>query len=198
MASFAALLPRLPITEFTSWKEFQALYTSHEEFLSNSDYKEMDKIDFLVIFEEHVKKLEGQVAVKIRNERETRISKERKCRESFKALLDEIRHRGEINAYTKWKDCYPKISAGTRYSDILGQTGSSALDLFRDTIVELEDQLYKDRKLIGEVLKVCQNYCTIAWSLRCPLRVSRESYHAIKLLTNPLLLFVSSSNLFRW
>ena len=71
-----------------------------------------------------------------------------------KALLDEFRDAGRLHAQSLWRSLYPDFLKDIRYTAMLGQQGSSPLDLFKLCVDNLKEELYRDRKIVKEVLKV--------------------------------------------
>ncbi|KAJ3122005.1 hypothetical protein HK098_003190 [Nowakowskiella sp. JEL0407] len=131
------------ISIYTTWKEFQKMYESSMDYIIDQKLQKMDKIDFLSVFEELMKGLEGeyldkQKVIIDRRNREARIA-----RAGFKELLKEL----DIKAETKWKDVYPKFKDDERYKNMIGQPGSSPLELFWDVVVEMDRKLIKAREI---------------------------------------------------
>jgi pre-mRNA-processing factor 40 len=52
-----------------------------------------------------------------------------------------------------WVELYPTISADLRFSAMLGQPGSSPLDLFKFFVEELKSRFHDEKKIIKEILK---------------------------------------------
>ncbi len=72
----------------------------------------------------------------------------------IQALLAELCESGRFHVDTKWKELYPLVHEDERFTAMLGITGSTPLDLYRDVVLDLEEELYRDRKLAQEILKV--------------------------------------------
>lgn len=72
----------------------------------------------------------------------------------LQGLLNELRSKGEIRAGSKWKNIYPLIKDDKRYQNILGQSGSSPLDLFWDMVEDMERDIRLKRTLVEDVLGV--------------------------------------------
>lgn len=51
-------------------------------------------------------------------------------------------------------ELYPLLASSPVYTDMLGQPGSTPMDLYRDAIVRVEDEVYPQRKLAQAILKV--------------------------------------------
>lgn len=72
----------------------------------------------------------------------------------IQALLNDLRSKGEIRAGTKWKIVYPLIKDDERFQNMLGQPGSTPLDLFWDMIEDIERDVRLKRALVEDVLGV--------------------------------------------
>ena len=60
---------------------------------------------------------------------------------------------------TKWKHIHPSIKDDERYLNMLGQPGSTPLDLFRDIMEEIERELRLKRNLVMDILDVSYPPC---------------------------------------
>jgi len=137
----------------TTWARAQELYIAHPLYQEDDDLQKMDQLDFLVTFEEYVLKLEKERADKLIVERDQRRRIERQNRDAFKGLLKELKDNGKITPKTKWTDIYPSIRDDNRLLNMLGQPGSTPLDLFRDLVDDLEEQGHQEKKIVKEILK---------------------------------------------
>ncbi len=52
-----------------------------------------------------------------------------------------------------WVELYPVMSADTRFSGMLGQSGSSPLDLFKFYVEDLKSRYQDEKRVIKEILK---------------------------------------------
>merc|ERR1712083_1163544 len=52
-----------------------------------------------------------------------------------------------------WVELYPTISAEMRFTNMLGQPGSTPLDLFKFYVEDLKSRFYSEKKIIKEILK---------------------------------------------
>jgi pre-mRNA-processing factor 40 len=68
--------------------------------------------------------------------------------------LGELRASKLINAKTDWMDIYPHLKDDLRYQNMLGQPGSSPLDLLWDMVDELGERFYKQKRIVYDILKV--------------------------------------------
>jgi pre-mRNA-processing factor 40 len=88
MDRFAELLRSIPeITHRTTWKSAQELYIARPEYADKGRFKGMDKLDFLVVFEDHVKHLEQVESDQKARVADARKRTYRKHRDAFKVSL---------------------------------------------------------------------------------------------------------------
>lgn len=154
MDRFAELLRSIPeITHRTTWKAAQELYSARPEYADKGRFKGMDKLDFLVVFEDHVKHLEQVESDQKARVADARKRTYRKHRDAFKELLAELRAGNLINAKTDWIEIYPHLKDDLRYQNMLGQPGSTPLDLFWDMVDDLGERFYKQKRIIYDILK---------------------------------------------
>ncbi|KAJ1833880.1 U1 snRNP protein, partial [Coemansia sp. RSA 2708] len=62
-------------------------------------------------------------------------------------------HSAQFTPTTTWTEFYPQIKGDARYLAMLGQPGSSPLDLFWDQIELLSDELYHERKRLESAMR---------------------------------------------
>ncbi|KAG9284653.1 hypothetical protein G9A89_004695 [Geosiphon pyriformis] len=154
MEKFSKLLRSLPsITMRTLWKDAQNIYMNTPEYREDLHLQKMDMLDFLAVFEEHIKYLEEQDIARQRRAVEAKRRQERKNRDAFRSLLEELRSKGIITAKSRWMDIYSMIATEESYTNILGQPGSTPLDLFWDIVEELDEILYQQRKIVTDFVK---------------------------------------------
>jgi pre-mRNA-processing factor 40 len=151
------LLPTLIIKTWTTWAEFQEMLEPHYE--NDKDFKEMDKMDIIATLEDYIQTLES--TQQIEKEQELKIQKrnERKARESFKNLLSDLKVLQTnkiskiLNINSKWKEIYKEIKDHPTLLSIIGNQGSTPLELFWDELMEMEDLYRPSRRLIFETVK---------------------------------------------
>ncbi|KAF9956449.1 PRP40 pre-mRNA processing factor 40, partial [Modicella reniformis] len=155
MAALGSLLQSMEneITLMTRWTEARELLQNHKEFQASDTIQALNKMDQLSVYEDHVKHLEREYDQKRARDRVLRKRTERKRREEFKELLTEMRKKGQLNAKTLWMQIQPLMKEDPRYQDMLGQPGSTPMELFWDMIEDLDEKLYQDRKMIQDLLK---------------------------------------------
>ncbi|KAK3845446.1 MAG: hypothetical protein J3R72DRAFT_352808, partial [Linnemannia gamsii] len=140
------------ITLLTRWSQAQEMLQESTEFKGSDAMNGLNKIDQLSVFEDHIKQLEKEYDQNRIRERVLRKRAERKRREAFKELLAELRTSGQLNAKSCWTQIHPLIKEDPRYVSILGQPGSTSMELFWDLIEDLDERLYQDRKVVQTAL----------------------------------------------
>lgn len=83
----------------------------------------MDKVDALIVFEEHIRQLEMEEEEEKEREKKRIRRQQRRNREAFLVFLDELHELGKLTSMSLWVELYPLISADTRFSSMLGQPG---------------------------------------------------------------------------
>lgn len=72
--------------------------------------------------------------------------------------MTELREKRTLHVDSKWKEIYELVKDDERFLNMVGQPGSTPLDLYRDVIVELEDEVYEDGQYVKEILKVLLHF----------------------------------------
>ncbi|KAI1859802.1 hypothetical protein JX265_010251 [Neoarthrinium moseri] len=146
------LLPKLSLEPYTRWSEAQSTIKSTAPFQQEAKYKTLSDFDILTAFQNHVKLLERNFNEARQNQKNKRRRVERKHRDEFVALLQELRKDGQIKAGTKWKEIHPLIENDERYKQACGQSGSTPIDLFWDIVEEEERALRGTRNDVLDVM----------------------------------------------
>lgn len=148
------LLPKLNLEPYTRWADAQGIISSTPPFQNDEKYQALTKFDILTAFQNHMKALERRFNDTKQEEKNKKFRKERKARDAFISLLNELRRNGKINAGTKWSQIVPTIENDNRYTDAAGQSGSTPHELFWDIIEEEERGLRGPRNDVLDVLEV--------------------------------------------
>jgi pre-mRNA-processing factor 40 len=147
------LLQSLDLEPFTRWHTAEEKLESSDDFKSEK-FKALSRMDVLTQFEKHVRQLQREHNDRVQADRVKKHRVERKNRDAFIGLLNELRDSGALKAGTKWKDIHEKIKDDGRYLAMLGQGGSSPLDLFWDALEEEEGKFRTLRRYALDVLEV--------------------------------------------
>jgi pre-mRNA-processing factor 40 len=154
MDGLIELLPKLDLEAYTRWSEAQDLIHNAPQFKGEEKYQSLNKYDVLTVFQNHIKSLERAFNDSRQEERNKRIRKERKARDGFITLLGELRKAGKIKAGSKWSGIHPEIENNERYEAMLGQGGSTPMELFWDVVEEEERALRGTRNDVLDVIEV--------------------------------------------
>lgn len=173
MKKLAEVLDSMPKINYdTTWSEAQVLLLENTAFKNDVNLLAMDKEDALIVFEEHIRDLEKeQIEEKEREKRRyyilyrikvnklillliNRLKRQsRKNRDQFLALLDHLHEEGKLTSMSLWVELYPIISADVRFSAMLGQSGSTPLDLFKFYVEDLKSRFHDEKKIIKDILR---------------------------------------------
>lgn len=153
MNDLVSVLNALDLEPYTRWSEAQGVIQSNDRFSSDSKFKLLSKSDVLTAFENHIKSLERTFNDAKQQQKATKTRRERQNRDRFIALLKELRDQGKIKANSKWMNILPLIEEDPRYVAMLGQAGSTPLDLFWDVVEEEERALRGRRNDVYDVLE---------------------------------------------
>ncbi|KAG7306274.1 hypothetical protein JYU34_008874 [Plutella xylostella] len=141
------------ITYNSTWSEAQVLLLENSAFKNDVSLLGMDKEDALIVFEQHIRNLETEYLAEREQLKKRNKRQQRKNRDNFLALLDGLHEEGKLTSMSLWVELYPVISADTRFSAMLGQSGSTPLDLFKFYVENLKARFHDEKKVIKEILK---------------------------------------------
>ncbi|KAL1123097.1 hypothetical protein AAG570_002185 [Ranatra chinensis] len=154
MKQLASILDSMTqIDHRTTWQEAQQMLLDNPNFVNDADLLGMDKEDALIVFEDHIRELEKEEEEEKEREKKRRKRQQRKNRDAFGMLLNELHEEGKLTSMSLWVELYPIISADIRFSAMLGQPGSTPLDLFKFYVEDLKSRFHDERKIIKEILK---------------------------------------------
>ena len=150
-----AILKALNLEPYTRWSQAQEIIENNERIQTDEKFKLLSKSDVLTAFENHIKSLERTFNDARQQQKASKARRERQARDRFMELLQTLRSQGKVKAGTKWMTILPEIEDDPRYVALLGQAGSTPLDLFWDTVEGEERALRGRRNDIYDVLEVC-------------------------------------------
>lgn len=163
LSAFSHILQSMEhITYKTTWAQAQRLLIENPQFAEETDLQLMDKEDALTVFEDHIKQSEKEHEEEKEQEEKRLRRQNRKVREDYRLLLEDLHKRGEITSMSLWSSLFPIISTDSRFEHMLLQPGSSPLDLFKFFVEDLKEQYIEDRRLIKEVLTAKECLITAA------------------------------------
>jgi pre-mRNA-processing factor 40 len=192
---FTEILDNMPnLTHSTTWSEAQQMLLDNPRFTEDPDLQNMDKEDALVCFEDHIRLLEQENDDEKERDRRRLKRNQRKNRESFVVLLDELHHQGKLNSMSLWMDLFPVVSQDMRFGSMLGQPGSTPLDLFKFYVEDLKSRFHDEKKVVKEILKekgffieISTTYESFSNAILSDRRSSNLDSGNIKLTYNSLL-----------
>uniref|UniRef100_A0AAQ5X731 Pre-mRNA-processing factor 40 homolog A n=1 Tax=Amphiprion ocellaris TaxID=80972 RepID=A0AAQ5X731_AMPOC len=146
------------VTYRTTWSEAQQYLLDNPTFAEDEELQNMDKEDALICFEEHIRALEKE------EEEEKQKTLLRERRRQDKALneenknwinkfLDELHDHGQLHSMSAWMEMYPTLSSDIRFANMLGQPGSTPLDLFKFYVEDLKARYHDEKRIIKDILK---------------------------------------------
>jgi len=69
-------------------------------------------------------------------------------------MLDGLHEDGKLHSMSTWMELYPLISNNIIFNKMLGQPGSTPLDLFKFYVINLKARFHDEKKIIKDILKV--------------------------------------------
>ncbi|OBT79990.1 hypothetical protein VF21_01166 [Pseudogymnoascus sp. 05NY08] len=152
MDELVEIMHGLNLEPYTRWAEAQGIIQSNQQFKGDEKFQTLTKSDMLTAFENHIKSLERTFNDARQQQKNQKSRRERQNRDRFIDLLNDLRKAGKIKAGAKWSQVYPLVQSDERYTNMLGQPGSTPLDLFWDIVEEEERALRGTRNDILDVL----------------------------------------------
>ncbi|KAK9453573.1 hypothetical protein V1511DRAFT_505108 [Dipodascopsis uninucleata] len=148
-----SFLRGLNLDIYSRWHDIQHVMKSDPELRNNLEVRVLNKLDILALYEEYMKDIEDEFFEERRKSKLEKRTLERKRREGFCELLAELESEDKISWNTKWKDIYPIIKSDERFLAIVGQPGSSPLELFWDSIEVLSTSMRKRRDILYDIIE---------------------------------------------
>merc|ERR1712183_965103 len=137
----------------TTWEQAQQMLLDNPAFADDDELLAMDKEDALVTFEDHIRELEKEEEQEKDKEKKRTKRLQRKNRDAMNAVLDELHEQGKLTSMSLWVELYPVVSQDPRFHALLGQPGSTPLDLFKFYVEDLKARFHDEKKIIKETLK---------------------------------------------
>uniref|UniRef100_A0A6Q2WTW1 Pre-mRNA-processing factor 40 homolog A n=1 Tax=Esox lucius TaxID=8010 RepID=A0A6Q2WTW1_ESOLU len=141
------------VTYRTTWSEAQQYLLDNPTFAEDEELQNMDKEDALICFEEHIRALEKEEDDEKQKTLLRERRRQRKNREAFQKFLDELHDHGQLHSMSAWMEMYPTVSSDIRFANMLGQPGSTPLDLFKFYVEDLKARYHDEKRIIKDILK---------------------------------------------
>jgi hypothetical protein len=150
---FYNILDSMPgIDVDTTWKQVRETVLESENTKNHELLKTtMDRLDMLTVFEDFIRDRHRTFVDECRQEREMTRRVERRNRETFKSALQDLANERKLHALMTWSDVYRLIRDDERYLSMLGQSGSTPVDLFHDVLDVLKNDYEAAREALFEV-----------------------------------------------
>ena len=120
-----------------------------DEWKKEPVFASMEKIDRIQAFADYITTLEAE-------EKKEKKEKDKyqgySNREKFRELLQISVEEKKLNIDTKWSDFVSEIKDREEYLNMLGQEGSTPLELFQDKKNELKKDYKKVKKIFKEII----------------------------------------------
>uniref|UniRef100_V5EVC7 FF domain-containing protein n=2 Tax=Kalmanozyma brasiliensis (strain GHG001) TaxID=1365824 RepID=V5EVC7_KALBG len=141
MDMLLALLKTFEADVFTRWRDAHRTILESQEYTEDPHLSSMDLGDMLQVFEELMKTIEADSDAAKRRQLDAKRRKERHNRDAFKTLLRTLQGQGKIKPRSTWGEVLPLIKDDPDFLRVVGQPGSTPLDLFFDLVDELDQEL---------------------------------------------------------
>ncbi|KAF2796170.1 hypothetical protein K505DRAFT_323544 [Melanomma pulvis-pyrius CBS 109.77] len=152
LAELTSVFHDLKLEPFTRWHAAEEKLQKNEQFNSEK-FEPLSRLDVLTSFQKHIKHLQREHNERVQFERRAKYRVERKNRDEFKVLLKELKANGRLKAGSKWKEIHLLIEDDPRFLAMLGQNGSTPLELFWDVLEEEEGKFRTLRRYALDVLE---------------------------------------------
>lgn len=154
MNKVVALFKKLGVDVLTRWRTAFNMIIDSKDWQSDQELKTLPPLDILLAFEDYSRVREREFEEKMRREQVEKTRRERKAREAFKELLQQLLDAGKIKARSKWKDVYPSFQDDERYLNLLGNPGSNPIELFWDIVDNLDQKLDKKIAIVESAIRL--------------------------------------------
>ncbi|KZV94551.1 hypothetical protein EXIGLDRAFT_736585 [Exidia glandulosa HHB12029] len=141
MEKVVQLFKMLGVDVLTRWRTAQTSLAASDGWRNDEKLQTLPELDVLLAFEDYSRVQEREYEETKNRAAMEKRKKERKAREGFRALLQELVEAGHVKARTKWKEVYPLLEKDERYEAMLGNPGSNPLEMFWDVVDELDQVL---------------------------------------------------------
>jgi len=135
----------------TLWRSAQSICAN--KLAEDEDLATLTPLEQLIGFENYIRELERREDDEHQRKRKEIRRQERVNRRSFKQLLQELETSGQFTACTSWKELYPRICSRAEYTAMLGQAGSTPLDLFCDHLHALQERYIEEAQVLIDKFK---------------------------------------------
>lgn len=135
------------------WRDAHQLILRTPDYQHSIQLQQIAPLDILTVFEEEVR-LADRDAAEARARRASDKRREaRRARDRFGELLGRLEEEGVVAAGVGWKEVYPRVAEEEAYLGLLGQAGSSPVELFWDRVDRLDQEAERDLIVVERALE---------------------------------------------
>lgn len=135
-----------------TWAQVRRMVERSQDWQADEELQQLEPVEILNSFEDIIAKAEKAANEEKAKQKEARRRRIRKNREGFVELLEELKASGKITSGGNWADVYPLFQNDDRYQNLLGQGGSTPLELFWDVVDELDQKVEEHCRIIEGAL----------------------------------------------
>ncbi|TRM59164.1 hypothetical protein BD626DRAFT_550416 [Schizophyllum amplum] len=158
---------QLNIDVLTRWRTAHKMLLDSEAWNDDPELQKLPSLDILLAFEDYARVTEREFEEQTRRAQVEKTRKERKAREGFRNLLQELVTNGTIKARSKWKEVYPVFKDESGTSTCWATPGSNPLELFWDSSWDLvKDDSEVKEKLSDEDLQEIYSTDDLRYALK--------------------------------
>lgn len=135
------MLDDLDINLNSHWYDTRRHIQQSKDWAADEELQSVDPNELLNLYEDRIGALESKANAARQKERDEKRRRVRKNREDFVVLLEELKDQGHITSGTSWPAIFPHLKDDPRFHNMLGNPGSTPLELFYDIVDELDERV---------------------------------------------------------
>ncbi|PWZ03518.1 hypothetical protein BCV70DRAFT_18701 [Testicularia cyperi] len=148
MEMLMSLLKTFEADVTTRWRDAHRTVIESPEYEEDPHLHKLEVKDMLSVFEELMRGIEKDAEETRKRGLDMKHRRERKNRDAYKALLHQLRDEGKIHAKSTWGQVFTLVKDDDRFLRVVGQPGSTPLDLFYDVVDDLDLALEIQKDLV--------------------------------------------------
>lgn len=122
----------------TRWKDARQTILESEEWQADENLRRLETTEMLNVFDELMQALAKEREEELQHQSKEKKRNERKRRDWFRSVLREGKREGWLTVRTTFVDVLKRCQGQEEFRSMLGQAGSSPVDLFYDVLDDLE------------------------------------------------------------
>lgn len=150
---FMQLLHSFEADVLTRWKDARQTVLESDEWKADEQLRQIDLVDMIEVFDELIQSIEKEKTQEIKQAYAKQKRQDRQRRDWFCKVLREGKKDGWITARSTFGEVYERFKAEDQLQEMLGQPGSTPLDLFFDVLDELEKELDVLTNIVTDALQ---------------------------------------------